>query len=46
MKPEAIYQDVYATMITYNLRQLFINEAQLIIEQEVVIHLDNNIIIL
>ena len=35
LKPAAILQDIHATMFVYNLRQLFINHAQLIVEQEV-----------
>lgn len=34
-RPEAILQDIYATMFVYNLRQLLINEAQLIVNQQV-----------
>jgi hypothetical protein len=35
MKPEAILQDVYASMFVYNLRQLLVNEAQLIVNEKV-----------
>jgi hypothetical protein len=35
LKPEAILQDVYATIFVYNLRQLLVNEAQLIVNEQV-----------
>jgi IS4 transposase len=35
LKPEAILQDIYASMFVYNLRQLLINEAQLLVNQQV-----------
>lgn len=35
LKPEAVLQDVYATMFVYNLRQLLINEAQILVDQKV-----------
>jgi hypothetical protein len=35
LKPEAILQDIYATMFVYNLRQLLINEAQLLVNEQV-----------
>jgi hypothetical protein len=35
LKPEAILQDIYATIFVYNLRQLLINEAQLLINEQV-----------
>jgi hypothetical protein len=33
IKPDAIYQDVYATIFVYNLQQLFVNNAQLIVSE-------------
>jgi hypothetical protein len=35
LKPQAILQDIYATMFVYNLCQLFINEAQLLVNKQV-----------
>jgi hypothetical protein len=35
LKPEAILQEIYATMFAYNLRQLLINEAQLLVNEQV-----------
>jgi len=35
LKPSAILQDIYATIFVYNLRQLLINEAQLIVNEQV-----------
>ena len=35
LKPEAILQDIYATIFVYNLRQMLINEAQLVVNEEV-----------
>jgi hypothetical protein len=35
LKPQAILQDIYATTFVYNLRQLFINEAQLLVNKQV-----------
>lgn len=35
LKPEAILQDIYATIFVYNLRKLLINEAQLLINEQV-----------
>ena len=35
LKPEAILQDMYATMFTYNLRRLLTNEAQDIVNEQV-----------
>jgi Transposase DDE domain len=35
LKPAAILQDIYATMFVYNLRQLLINEVQLIVNEQV-----------
>jgi hypothetical protein len=34
LKPQAILQDIYATIFTFNLHQLFVNEAQVIVNQE------------
>ncbi len=34
-RPETILQDIYATIFVYNLRQLLINEAQLLVNQKV-----------
>lgn len=34
IKPDAIYQDVYATIFVYNLQQLFVNNAQLIVNED------------
>lgn len=36
IKIEAIYQDVYATIFMHNFQQMFINEAQVIVNEEVV----------
>jgi len=35
LKPAAILQDLYASFFVYNLRQVFINEAQQIVNQQV-----------
>lgn len=35
LKPEAIYQDIYATILMHNLQQLFINEAQIAVNERV-----------
>ena len=34
LKPEAIYQDIYATLLMHNFQQLFINEAQVAVNKE------------
>jgi hypothetical protein len=34
-KTESIYQDVYATLFVHNLHQLFIQEAQIIVNKKV-----------
>jgi hypothetical protein len=34
LKQEAIYQDVHATIFVYNLQQLFINEAQITVNEQ------------
>ena len=36
LKPEAILQDIYATLFIYNLRQLLINESQEIVNEQVI----------
>jgi hypothetical protein len=36
LKPEAILQEIYATMFAYNLRQLLINEAQSLVNEQVI----------
>lgn len=34
LKPEAILQDIYATIFTHNLQQIFVNEAQEIVNEQ------------
>jgi hypothetical protein len=36
LKPEAIYQDIYATIFVHNLQQLFVNNAQVVVNEETI----------
>lgn len=35
LKPEGILQEIYATIFVYNLRQLLINDAQILVNQQI-----------
>jgi Transposase DDE domain len=36
LKPEAIYQDIHATIFVHNLQRLFVNNAQVIVNEETI----------